>query len=73
MLWDVLGPTSTWPVSYQTMKWCAMHWNRWIRCGTCPYTWEGYPDPSDDTWEPAFRLRQDVPDLVAKFESETLI
>ena len=36
-------------------------------------SWEGYPDPSDDTWEPAFRLRQDVPDLVAKFESETLI
>ena len=30
--------------------------------------WEGYPDESDDTWEPLSRMRQDVPALVHAFE-----
>lgn len=33
--------------------------------------WEGYPDSSDNTWEPVSRLRQDVPQLVADFEAAT--
>ena len=34
--------------------------------------WEGYPDASDDTWEPRSKMRQDVPDMVRAFEQSLL-
>jgi Chromo (CHRromatin Organisation MOdifier) domain len=41
------------------------------RAGNIEYLveWEGYPSTQDYTWEPVQQLREDVPEMVAAFET----